>query len=284
MQFQSQSGYSTPAPTGTQHLTPEGLRALEYVAKRNGFSLDAVTTLLDAVNRGNGNQAQFSHWELGGMGQWSLGGMIMIGDMFNNNLKYRVSNLCTELSSLLRNQPLYKAPEPILPQDSVSLFVQGGGSSNWPVEFGHASSSGAQNNLSYAFFPNVRRLCILQDGRLRTFDTGDHSISGVSQQQGGDQTLTFTSQFGLVRLLDMPEIAPGNNQTSNFAAPAPQQPVYSDSLPPASPSLPPLSSQSGPQNSDDIFTWIERLAELHQKNILSGEEFAAKKAELLSRL
>jgi Short C-terminal domain len=34
----------------------------------------------------------------------------------------------------------------------------------------------------------------------------------------------------------------------------------------------------------DIFAKIERLADLHQKGILSPEEFTAKKAELLSRL
>ena len=34
----------------------------------------------------------------------------------------------------------------------------------------------------------------------------------------------------------------------------------------------------------DIFAKIERLAELQQKGIVSPEEFAAKKAELLSRL
>jgi hypothetical protein len=35
---------------------------------------------------------------------------------------------------------------------------------------------------------------------------------------------------------------------------------------------------------EDIVKTIERLAELRQKNILTEEEFAAKKAELLSRL
>jgi hypothetical protein len=35
---------------------------------------------------------------------------------------------------------------------------------------------------------------------------------------------------------------------------------------------------------EDIVKAIERLAELRQKNILTEEEFAAKKAELLSRL
>jgi Short C-terminal domain len=35
---------------------------------------------------------------------------------------------------------------------------------------------------------------------------------------------------------------------------------------------------------EDITKTIERLAELRQKNILTEEEFAVKKAELLSRL
>jgi hypothetical protein len=46
---------------------------------------------------------------------------------------------------------------------------------------------------------------------------------------------------------------------------------------------------SGPSNTSgtrdqDIFSSIERLADLKAKGILSDAEFAAKKAELLSRL
>jgi hypothetical protein len=39
-----------------------------------------------------------------------------------------------------------------------------------------------------------------------------------------------------------------------------------------------------PPDGGDVFTLIERLADLHAKGILSAEEFAAKKTELLSRL
>src|SRR3954453_1661083 len=85
-------------------LTPEGRRLLEDVAQRHGVSADAVLTLLQAVAAGHGTSAQFSHPELGGMGQWSQGGMIMIGDMFNNGLKYRVDQLCNELSALVGSQ------------------------------------------------------------------------------------------------------------------------------------------------------------------------------------
>ncbi len=47
------------------------------------------------------------------MGQWSQGGMIMIGDMFNNALKYRVDALCSELSSLLQKTEFLAAQRPV---------------------------------------------------------------------------------------------------------------------------------------------------------------------------
>jgi hypothetical protein len=44
---------------------------------------------------------------------------------------------------------------------------------------------------------------------------------------------------------------------------------------------PPTSSQV---SSGDIFATLERLAELHKNGVLTDEEFAAKKAELLARI
>ena len=45
-----------------------------------------------------------------------------------------------------------------------------------------------------------------QDGRVRVYDTGDHRIGGFSQQQSGGQSLSFSSQFGTVRLEDLQEV------------------------------------------------------------------------------
>jgi hypothetical protein len=90
----------------TKNLTPEGARRSEDVARRHGVSLEAAAALLGALAQGNGSQAQFNHPDLGGMGQWSQGGMIMVGDMFNHSLKHRVDALCSELASILREQPM----------------------------------------------------------------------------------------------------------------------------------------------------------------------------------
>ena len=267
------------------NLTPEGLRLVSDVAYRQGFSVDAALALLNSLMQGNGYQAQFNHPEFGGMGQWSQGGMIMIGDMFNNNLKYRVDALCNDLGNLIRSQPLVQPMAQSFQSQSqngggVSLFVPGSGSW-WPSDLGPPGSTGSQNDLKYAAFPNARRLAILQGGQVRVYDTGDHWISGFSQQQGGDQSLTFTSQFGLVRVADLPLVSP--------QAEPPQAPAPSYSSPPPPPPqafepAPPVSSPSPAPATQDIFSMIERLADLRQKNILTDEEFAAKKAELLSRL
>lgn len=281
-----------------QQLTPHGQSVVADISSRYGVSQDAVITLLVAVNNGGGRQAQFSHPELGGMGQWSSGGMTMVGDMFNNGLKYTVSNICGELSSQLAQSQMFPpAPQPqYRPTSSqsqsqssggyggASFSVQGGygGGSSWPAELGSPSSTGSQNNLRYAVFPHVRRLAIDVNGQITVYDIGDHQIGGFSQQQGGDQSITFTSQYGTVRVADLPVVSPGGS------SPAPQ-PAYDPTPQPAYQPSPQPAQNSGPANtpsmsSDEVFSLIEKLADLHAKGILSDADYEAKKAELLARL
>ena len=119
-------------------------------AKRHGVSLDGALVLLDALARRNGRQAQFNHPDLGGMGQWSQGGMIMIGDMFNQGLKYRVDALCNELAGILHVQPFTDSKAESSQSQTqgsggeFSLFVAGTGSANQaaferpnPVRYAH---------------------------------------------------------------------------------------------------------------------------------------------------
>jgi Short C-terminal domain len=257
-----------------RNLTPEGLRIVSDIAARHGFSQDAALSLLDSLRLGNGFQAQFQHPELGGMGQWSQGGMIMIGDMFNHGLKQRVDGLCNDLAALLREQPSIEAPSRNFQSQGqgggTRLFAEDASLAWWPRELGPPASSGAQNDMRYAFFPGARRLAIQQGGEVRVYDTGEHQLSGFSQQQGSDRSLTFTGQYGPVRVADLALV-------SGEAAP---------SAPPPAPSAP--SAAASPTSTrasvDEILKTIEGLAALRQKGILSEDEFAAKKAELLGRL
>ena len=155
-------------------LTPEGLRTVTEIAARHGVGVDAAIGLLGALVQGHGSQAQFNHPDLGGMGQWSQGGMIMVGDMFNSGLKARVDGLCAELAGLLRRQPPFEAAIQAAQSQSqgdggaVSLFAPGSGTSGawWPPELGAPTSTGAQNDMRYAWFPGPRRVAIEQGGAV----------------------------------------------------------------------------------------------------------------------
>ncbi|WP_336886921.1 hypothetical protein [Methylobacterium sp. SyP6R] len=71
----------------------------------------------------------------------------------------------------------------------------------WPKELGQPSTSGGQNGMRYAFFPDKQRLVIETDGKLATYDSGDHRISGVSQSNG--RAPSFTTQDVDVNVNDL---------------------------------------------------------------------------------
>jgi hypothetical protein len=179
---------------------------LEAIASRHGFSPDAVAAAWDALRHGGGSMAQFNHWELGGGGQW-LPGMIMIGDMFNNQLKGRVDALFNDL----RNEPV-PTPDPVPSGHQAWQSQHSGGTASlhygsaptrgdtwYPSELGFPSTTGSQNNVRYAYFPAAARLAIELFGKVTIYETGSHEISGVSQSQSNDAgSMTFTSQFGVI--------------------------------------------------------------------------------------
>jgi hypothetical protein len=70
----------------------------------------------------------------------------------------------------------------------------------WPQELGDAASSGGQDGIRSAFFPQKRRLLIEQDGKKTVYASAEHQISGVSQRSGHTSSLVFTSQSGTVAL------------------------------------------------------------------------------------
>jgi Short C-terminal domain len=257
-------------------LTDQGRQKIDELARRYAVSSDAVTTLLQAVVNGNGSMAQFSHPELGGGGQWMRGGMTMVGDMFNYGLKVKVEGLCSELSQLLAEQPFVPSPSVQSQSQGGSLFVPeapGRAAGQWwPAELGSANGAGAQNQIRYAYFNPARRLAVDLNGHVTVYDTLDHQIGGVSQQQGGGSSLTFTSQYGTVSVSSLPIVSVDGVPP---AAPARVTPAA------APPSTPP-AAETAPEA--DIFVKIERLADLHRKGVLSEQEFSAKKAELLDRL
>jgi hypothetical protein len=135
----------------------------------------------------------------------------------------------------------------------------------WPAELGSPSSSGAQNDVRYAHFADSGRLAVEVNGQLAMYDTRDQAITGLAQQDSGG-ALMFSTPGGTVSLASLPKLPlPGEPQTTEPAVVEPPGP-------------PPSTATS------DVLGALERLGELQRKGILTEEEFAAKKADLLSRL
>jgi hypothetical protein len=187
----------------TTAMPPDEEGFISGVAIRHSVTPDAVRTILRALRSGGGTMAQFSHADFGGMSQWSPG-MTMVGDMFNNALKSKLDALCTELAAYVAQS----APADQRGREDMAVSYRAArqGTDWWPANLGSPSAVGAQNDLEYAVFPNSRRLVIKDSGRIDIYDTGDHRIFGVAQAQSADQTLTFTSQDGLVRVKDLPKV------------------------------------------------------------------------------
>ncbi|MCJ2051625.1 SHOCT domain-containing protein [Methylobacterium sp. J-070] len=236
---------------------------LPSVAERHGVSLDAVRHLMQALERGHGTMAQFDHPDLGGMGQWFSGGMVMVGRMFDDGLKARVNALCTELASAL-------------PPDGFSkTAARRGGGEWWPAGLGAPGSTGSQNGLRYAYFPESRRLAVESGAGVAVYDTGEHRITGVSQANG---TLGFTGPMGTVDLERLRRIE------AEAAAPRQADPSSPPDPAPAETAAPVETAAPARASGPDVLATIERLADLHGRGVLTEREFTDKKAELLARL
>lgn len=169
--------------------TDERVAAL---AERHGLSRGAVQALAEALRASRGGGAQWNHPDLGGMGQWSGGGMLQIGAMFDDQLKARVR---ATLEALAETGDLDAAHDP--GRDDAEARTAGAW---WPAELGAPSSTGAQNAMRYACFPDRRRLVVEREGRTTIYDTGTRRLTGFAQAQGPAQTLSFSGPDGPVTL------------------------------------------------------------------------------------
>ena len=283
-------------------FTDASFQNMNNIANRYNISIGAVTDLTHTLIRSNGTMAQFNIAELGGGGQWMQGGMTMVGDMFNNQLKYTVDGLCIEISNLIHQGGIQYKPLPKVQNHnnqqqnnqnySQQSQSQGGfnnnSAGNWWGDLGFPNSTGSQNDTSYAIFSNIHRLAIQQHGKVIVFDTLDHQIGGVGQQQGGNYSVNFSSQYGTVDLSSLPIVSGAenkpkqqpeqinNNQNNNIQNNNQNQPDV----------IVQEKKQVFSNNNleEDIFAKIEKLANLKNKEFISVEDFENKKAELLARL
>lgn len=158
----------------------------DEIAAKYDLSPTVVQHVAQAIALGNGQQAQFNDPELGGMGQW-MPGMLMIGDAFNYTLKAKVDALCHELAQAFRDGDLR----------GFSTYQEMSQSKWWSLDLENPSISGGQNTLKYVYFREKHRLIVSLNQHETIYDTSPHIIIGVSQQQANNRMmLIFQTQSG----------------------------------------------------------------------------------------
>ncbi|WP_459556024.1 SHOCT domain-containing protein [Lacunimicrobium album] len=241
-------------------LSDSGQQYVTSMAKKYGLSEDAVTHMLVAISNGHGSMAQFNHPEFGGYGQWMRGGMTMVSDLFNYQLKSRVDGICNDLANAIDNHQITPYTGSFQSQSQGNGYdnqaqANGGGFGQnnlfapdpeanwWPTEIGSPNATGSQNNVKYAYFANTNRLAVKTGSEVWVYDTLNHNIGGFGQQQGSGGSITFTSQFGTVNLSTLPVVMK-NGVKQQPAQPANSPPMNSQPAPPQPAPLQPFSSPS----------------------------------------
>ncbi len=238
---------------------------LPSVAERHGVSLDAVRHLVQALERGHGTMAQFDHPDLGGMGQWFSGGMVMVGRMFDDGLKARVDALCTELAAALRR--------------AASRRRARGAARRRRVVAGRSRGAGEHRLAERA----ALRLFPGEPAARRRIGRGRRaSTIPASTASPGCRRRTAASASPARWERSISNACAGSRRRrpprgrrirrARRTRRRPRQPRR------------PSTSRTGPGVRADVLATIERLADLHARGVLTEREFSDKKAELLARL
>lgn len=204
-------------------------KTIAATASKHGVTPDAVRVVLEALRRGGGTMAQFSHPEFGGMAQWSRG-MTMVGDMFNDTMRSKLDAVARDLVDAAGKPAVQSsdaapsaneegasptsrhasdAPRASNPQGNPNQSTYAETKQThqnwWPADLGSPHSTGAQNATRYAIFEH--RLAIDEGGTVTIYDTGDHDISGIAQAQGSGSSLTLTGRTGRVNVSDLRRVS-----------------------------------------------------------------------------
>lgn len=246
---------------------PDNDDRLRALAEDYGFATDAVRHLCAAVRDGGGDMAVFDHPEFLGPGQWMRGGLIMITDPGDRVLKNRIDAVCNALSRILRAQASEAAaPHRRIRADARAWDTQGNlRQAWWPAEYGDPAVTGETEWLAYAYFDAPRRLAVRRGGQIAWYDTGTHRITGLARDpEGSNDTLVMTSTRAEVPVAMLSPVS-----------------VEAEDAGATDQGAPPRHADGG---GGAILDAIERLGVLRQQGVLTEDEFAAKKRELLDRL
>ena len=198
-------------------VTPEAANAVSDIAQRHGLSREAVLAMLFAAAHRRRQHGPVRHPRTRRLWAMDAGR----DDDGRQHVRQRAQGArrCAvqRVGAVARHHHRVSR----VGRERAGRFTSGNW---WPADLGVPSSAGGQNDARYAVFPSTRRLAIQINGATRVFDTGEHQIGGVQQQQGGGYgTVSFTSQLGTFDVSSLREL--GARQVAETPASAPVAPA-----------------------------------------------------------
>lgn len=176
------------------------MKNIKALAAQYSVSEETVQILLVGLKQSGGYQVQFNIPELGGMGQWQ-GGMVMVGDMFNYSLKAKVAELCSALVPIVQELIQEEQTERSAADQTASLKQKSAKTRSSP------SFSGSQNGAKYTYYAAEDLLEIEENGKVETYNTKGYALSGVQQaQDNAGRTLSFSYPGGAVKVKDLKKV------------------------------------------------------------------------------
>ncbi|MEO0560572.1 MAG: hypothetical protein AAF125_00560 [Chloroflexota bacterium] len=172
---------------------------IRAIAQKHRLSDNAVVVLAKALRRGHGRMARFNHRELGGIGMWGRGEVI-IGDMRNESLRMQIWGAMNDLLPIITSHPPRK-PEP--EKDSTLVMPWWG-----DITLGPPTVHGAFENMTFGYFLEPHRVILRNDGVITHYDARHLGVLdlAVTHDQRGAPVITLVTLDGPLDVMMLDEI------------------------------------------------------------------------------
>jgi hypothetical protein len=176
-------------------------KILAKIGEQHGFSLDAMQALGAELLRGGLKRARFNHPELGGIGMWSHG-EVVIGDMSDEETRVRIWQVVDALMPALKQVEVSEDVRRAT-QDQTLVMPWWG-----DIKLGSPAVQGVMESLTYGYFLESHRVIVRKDDKITHYDASGLAVMDIGIVYGERAMPQVALQLvdGTVPVSDLPII------------------------------------------------------------------------------
>lgn len=171
----------------------------QQLSNTHHVSVEAIQVLVRALVEGGYRSANFNHPELGGVGKWN-GGDVILGDMSQEALRLKIWRIVQGLLPTLQQTI---PPEPI--QEADATFVM-----PWwnDVTLREPVLKGMFESTTFGYFLEGARVVVKQSEHITHYDASGHLVTDLQMMSGarGQMVLVLQTLSGDIAVSDLPQL------------------------------------------------------------------------------